>query len=178
MKAPPKQRIRYYLLELTQALLQHLDYFERNTTCKPNLGEVAKYSIDDASAEASKYTIEDACLEILQQTGIRKYELDKSSKKRIDVTHFSKSERQKFEQAQNKIIELEKWVSDLRDEVQQVNRQAAKDRYNLTQLEDLILSKVTSAIERFERANPAVSIKGSLKNLILEETKNVQELLR
>ena len=111
-------------------------------------------------------------------TEMREYEYDKGSQKYIDVTYFSKSERQKFEQAQNKITELEKRVSDLRDELQQANRQAAKDRYNLSQLEELMLGKVTIAIGRFELENPAVSIKDSLKGLILEETKNVQELLR
>lgn len=178
MKTPPKPRIRYHLLELTQALLENLEYFEENTTYEPSFGEAGKYFADGHLAKASKYTIENACLEILQQTGIRKYELDKSTRKRIDVTYFSRSEKQKFEQAQNKIKELQKWVTNLRDEVEQVNRQAAKDRFNLTQLEDLILSKVTLAIERFERANPAVSIKANLRELILEETKNVQELLQ
>ena len=166
MKAPPKRRIRYYLLELTQALLEHLEYFEGNKTDEPYFTSPAKY------------TIESACREILQQTEIREYKYDKGSQKYIDVTYFSKSERQKFEQAQNKIIELEKWVSDLRDKLQQANRQAAKDRHNLTQLEKLMLDKVSLAIGRFERANPAVSIEGSLKDLILEETKDVQELLR
>lgn len=158
--------------------MEHLDYFEGNTTCEYDFAEAAKYSIDDPSAKLSKHTIEHACLEILQQTGIRKYELDQSSKKLIDVTYFSKSEKQKFEQAQNKIKELQKCITDLKDKLQQANRQAAKDRYNLTQLEKLMLGKVTVAIGRFEHKNPAVSIKDSLTDLILEETKNVQKLLQ
>lgn len=166
MKALPKRRIRYYLLELTQALLENLEYFEGNKTDEPYF------------TSSTKYTIEGACREILQQTEIREYKYDKGSQKYIDVTYFSKSERQKFEQAQNKIIELEKWARDLNDKLQQANRKAAKDRYNLTQLEDLLLGKVFRAIEHFERANPAVSIKASLKDLILKETKDVLKLLQ
>lgn len=166
MKAPPKQRIRHYLLKLTQALLQHLEHFEENTTPEPHF------------AATAKYTIENACREILQQAGIRKYEYDKSTGKYIDITYFSKSEKEKFKTAQNKIRELEKWITDLRDENQNTRKELASSKYRLTHLEDVLLGKVFNAIDLFERANPAVSIKANLKNLILEETKNVQDLLQ
>ena len=166
MKAPPKRRIRYYLLELTQAVLEHLEHFEENTTPEPHF------------AATAKYTIEGACREILQQAGIRKYEYDKGTGKYIDITYFSKSEKEKFKAAQNKIKELEKRITDLRDEHQNTRKELASSKYHLTQLEDVLLRKVFNALDLFERANPAVSIKANLKDLILEETKNVQGLLQ
>jgi len=166
MKTPPKPRIRYHLLELTQALLENLEYFEGNTIYEPHF------------AASAKSIIENACRNILQEIGIRQYQYDKGTQKYIDITHFNKSERQKFEQAQNKIKKLENLVTDLKDKIQHANNQSAKDKHNLSQLKRLILGKLTLAIERFERANPVVSIKANLRELILEETKDVQELLQ
>jgi len=162
----PKRRIRHYLLELTQAVLEHLEYLEENVTGDPHF------------AATAKYTIENACLEILQQTGIRKYEYDKSSGKRIDITHFSKSEKEKFKTAQDRIRDLEKRLGERHDEHQKTKRELGMSKYRLTQLEDVLLGKVFNALDLFERANPAVSIKANLKDLILKETKNVQDLLQ
>jgi len=119
--------------------LENLEYFEGNKTDEPYF------------TSSAKYTIESACREILQQTEIPEYKYDEGSRKYIDVTYFSMSEKQKFEQAQNKIKELEKRITDLRNEVTLANRQADKDRYNLTQLEDLMLRKVTTAMQELLR---------------------------
>lgn len=162
----PKRRIRYYLLELTQAVLEHLEYLEENTTP------------ESPFVFPAKYTIENACREILEQAGIRKYEYDKGTGKYIDITYFSKSEKEKFKAAQNKIKELEKRITDLKDEHQNTRKELASSKYRLTHLEDVLLRKVFDSIDLFERANPAVSIKANLKDLILEETKNVQGLLQ